>query len=215
MKLTKSLFLQGEAGKLESLYNPKESPKFLAACCHPHPLYQGTMHNKVIVNAANALWELGGAVIRFNFRGVMQSEGKYDEGKGEEDDVQTACEFLLDEYAQSNAPLLVCGFSFGAWVGMKYGSKDERVKYLVGLGLPLRLFDAPYLKTLQKPKLIVWGDKDEYNPMEKISSVIADIAEPKVVEIIDDADHFFTGKLHLMRRTLEQWVSQTVLASNA
>jgi len=211
MKLTQSLFLQGAVGKLESLYNPQPSPKFLAVCCHPHPLYQGTMHNKVIVGAANTLWELGGATLRFNFRGVMASEGKYDNGIGEEEDVKTACDFLLREYAHTNAPLLVCGFSFGAWVGMKHGSKDERVKYLVGLGLPLRLFDAPYLKTLHTPKLIIWGDRDEYNPMEKISSIIGEIAEPKTIEIIDDADHFFTAKLHVMREILGQWVRKTVL----
>lgn len=211
MKLTKSLFLKGSAGKLESLYNPRESPKFLAVCCHPHPLYHGTMHNKVVVAAANALWELGAAVIRFNFRGVMSSDGKYDDGVGEEDDARAASEFLLNEYSALDAPLLVCGFSFGAWVGMKYGSKDERVKYLVGLGLPLRLFEAPYLKTLRKPKLIVWGDRDEFNPMEKVATVIEEIAEPKTVEIIEEADHFFAGKLQAMQDILAAWVKREVL----
>jgi alpha/beta superfamily hydrolase len=171
----------------------------------------GSKNSLVVQAVAGSAQYCQVKIMSFNFRGVMESEGKYDNGIGEEEDVKTACEFLLREYAHTNAPLLVCGFSFGAWVGLKYGSKDERVKYLVGLGLPLRLFDAPYLKTLHTPKLIIWGDQDEYNPMEKISSVIEEIAEPKTIEIIDDADHFFTAKLHVMREILGQWVRKTVL----
>lgn len=211
MKRTQSLFLRGSAGKLEALYNPHPSPKFLAVCCHPHPLYRGTMHNKVVVAAASVLWELGGATLRFNFRGVMSSDGEYDNGVGEEDDARVASEFLLGECSAFDAPLLVCGFSFGAWVGMKFGAKDERAKFLVGLGLPLRLFDASCLKTLRKPKLIVWGDRDEFNPIEQIARFIDDVAEPKTIEIIDDADHFFAGKLQTMQAILAAWVKREVL----
>jgi uncharacterized protein len=212
MKLVKNISLAGDAGKLESIYNPTDDPTFLAVCCHPHPQHHGTMHNKVIAAAAKTLYELGGAVIRFNFRGVMASEGQYDHGTGEMDDVKTAIDFLLGEYARP-LPLVVCGFSFGAWVGAKHTRRDERVSHFIGLGLPLRLFDLPSLETLTIPKLIIWGDRDEYNALDKIQSVLKTIAEPKDVFLIENADHFFAGKLETVQQHLTNWTERYVLES--
>jgi len=96
MKLVQNRFIQGAAGKLEAIFNPVDAPKFLAVVCHPHPLYQGTMHNKVVVTAAKALSNKGGAVVRFNFRGVMESEGVHAGGIGEEDDATAALDFIID-----------------------------------------------------------------------------------------------------------------------
>ncbi|NTW48404.1 MAG: hypothetical protein HGB19_01470, partial [Chlorobiales bacterium] len=184
MKLVKNIFIYGPAGKLEAIFNPQDNPAFLAVVCHPHPLFEGTMHNKVVVTAAKTLSALGGAVLRFNFRGVMQSEGKYAEGIGEAEDVKAAIDFLKSEYPASNVPVIVCGFSFGAWVGLKYSAKDDRVQYLIGLGLPMRMFDTTVLKESKKPKLLIWGEEDELIPIQDALRQAEEIAEPKTVRTV-------------------------------
>ena len=203
----KSKFIPGPAGKLESVLYARESPTFLAVVCHPHPLFQGTMHNKVVVSSAKVLNKLGGAVLRFNFRGVMASDGDYGEGIAEEEDVDAAIDFLTSEYYQHQAPVIVCGFSFGAWVGLKHGAKDDRVGFLIGLGLPLKMFSTIDFMDSAKPKLIVWGDQDEFCPLNEIESFSQQLAEPKTIHIVPEADHFFTGKLNLLTQHIEGWVN--------
>lgn len=211
MKLVKNIFISGPAGKLEAIFNPQDSPAFLAVVCHPHPLFEGTMHNKVVVTAAKTLSALGGAVLRFNFRGVMQSEGKYAEGIGEEEDVKAAIDFLKSEYPQSVVPLIVCGFSFGAWVGLTYGTKDDRVQYLIGLGLPMRMFNTTVLNESRKPKLLIWGEEDELIPIQDALRQAESIAEPKTVRTVPNASHFFTKQLSVMSGHIEAWMNEVVL----
>ncbi|ACF13207.1 conserved hypothetical protein [Chloroherpeton thalassium ATCC 35110] len=210
-KIVKNICINGDAGKLEAIFNPVEKPKFLAVVCHPHPLYQGTMHNKVVVHAAKALASLGGAVLRFNFRGVMASDGAYDNGNGEEQDVKSAVNFLVNEYSADEVPLFVVGFSFGAWVGLKYGAHDDRVQFLIGLGLPLRMFSVEKFMKSTKPKLLIWGDSDELCPMDDVNQLVRSLSEPKEVRIVAKADHFFTGQLQGMTSFLEDWVKQRIL----
>ena len=109
-------------------------PYFAAVVCHPHPLYGGTMHNKVVFRVARALHGLGLPVLRFNFRGTGMSAGEHDFGRGEADDVRAALDYLAEQFP--GRPLLLAGFSFGAWVGLRVGCGDARVAELVGLGLP-------------------------------------------------------------------------------
>ncbi|MBC8043455.1 MAG: alpha/beta hydrolase [Rhizobacter sp.] len=210
MKLVKHLFINGPAGKLQAIFNPAEDAKFLAVVCHPHPQFQGTMHNKVVVSTARTLGDLGGAVVRFNFRGVMESEGIYDGGIGEEDDMRAAMEFILNEYPQTRVPLVAAGFSFGAWVGLKVGATDRRVSALIGLGLPVRMFKTEMLHTCTKPKLLIYGDRDEFNPLEKLLPELEKVSEPKEVHIVSQADHFFAGKLEEMNRLIETWMRSTL-----
>src|SRR5579863_8869759 len=123
----RSLFLAGPAGRLEALFwtSAEVIPKFVAVVCHPHPLYSGTMHNKVVFQAAKSLHKCGAAVLRFNFRGVGKSEGTYDHGQGEQGDVRAAIDYLAAELP--GLPILVAGFSFGSSVGLRVGCGDARV----------------------------------------------------------------------------------------
>src|ERR1700741_511968 len=164
---SKNLFLQGPAGKLEAvLWTPPAGSREIAALiCHPHPVFGGTMHNKVVFQAAKALDSLGIAVLRFNFRGAGLSEGVHDKGWGELDDARTALEFLAAEF--KGVPLLVAGFSFGCWVGMRVGCEDTRVTELIGLGTPVNSSDFTYLETCAKPKLFVHGENDEHGDVRK------------------------------------------------
>jgi alpha/beta superfamily hydrolase len=205
---SRNLFLTGPAGRLEAiLWSPSEgSPPMAALVCHPHPLFSGTMHNKVVYQAAKSLDALGLSVLRFNFRGAGMSEGKHDRGLGERDDVRAALDFLAAEYP--SVPLLVAGFSFGCWVGMRVGCEDTRVTSLIGLGAPVNNADFSYLAHCAKPKLFVLGANDIYGAPDKLKSVVSAAAGENRVVIVDDADHFFVGKLDRVDRAITAWLTE-------
>src|SRR5216684_7463408 len=192
---SKNFFLQGPAGKLEAvLWTPPEvAPEMAALVCHPHPLFGGTMHNKVVFQAAKALDSLGIAVLRFNFRGAGLSEGIHDKGRGELDDVRVALQFLAAEFP--GVPLLVAGFSFGCWVGMRVGCEDARVAELIGLAAPVDGSDFSYLRQCAKPKLFLQGDRDQFGARANLETLVRSLPGTNELVFIADADHFFTGKL--------------------
>ncbi|WP_041855466.1 alpha/beta hydrolase [Candidatus Korobacter versatilis] len=209
----RSFFLEGPAGRLEALLNAgKPDAQFAAVVCHPHPLYGGTMHNKVVYNAMKALRGFGFPVLRFNFRGTELSEGEHDYGAGERQDVQTALEWLKHEFS---LPLIFAGFSFGAAVGLRAACPDPDVKALISLGTPVaaegRSYTYEFLNECAKPKLFVSGDRDQFGPAERLYEVTAAAAEPKRFVLIHGADHFFAGQLESMKSAIEFWVRDTLL----
>ena len=209
----RSFFLQGPAGPLEALLNEGVPPATHAAVvCHPHPLYGGTLHNKVVFHAMKALNTLGFPVLRFNFRGAGLSEGEHDSGNGEVDDVRTALDWLEREY---HLPLIFAGFSFGAAVGLRASCPDPRVQVLIALGTPIspvddRSYDYEFLKSCSKPKLFVSGSRDQFAPKAKLEELVAGIPEPKKLVIIEAADHFFEGRLREMREEVEGWTRELI-----
>ena len=184
------------------------SPAIAALVCHPHPLFGGTMHNKVVYQAAKSLDALGLAVLRFNFRGTGQSEGKHDRGEGERGDVCAALDFLAAEFP--NIPLLVAGFSFGSWVGLRAGCEDARVTALIGLGAPVNNADFSYLAHCPKPKLFVHGSNDVYGAVDKLQAVVAAASGENKIVIVDEADHFFVGKLEKVDAAITNWMSERI-----
>jgi len=204
----RTFFLDGQAGRLEALLNAGASDaKYAALVCHPHPLYGGTLHNKVVYHAMKALHGFGFPVLRFNFRGTGLSEGRHDHGGGEVDDVRTALDWLDNEF---HRPVIFCGFSFGAATGLRAACPDPRVKALVSLGTPVevddRLYRYSFLKECAKPKLFISGDRDEFSPKEKLEQVFAEAAEPKRVVFVEGAGHFFEKKLDQMQAAIREWL---------
>jgi alpha/beta superfamily hydrolase len=204
----RSLFLAGLAGRLEALLWTSSSavPPLLAVVCHPHPLYGGTMHNKVVYRTAKALHSQGATVLRFNFRGVGQSEGAHDNGRGEQDDVRAAIDYLVTEFP--GRPVLLAGFSFGSWVGLRVGCGDDRVQRLMGLGLPVDNVDMGFLQICGKPKLIIQGGNDQFGSRPKLEALFAALPEPKKLAIVEGADHFFTGQLDKVTAAIDAWLDQ-------
>jgi alpha/beta superfamily hydrolase len=205
---SRTLFLDGPVGRLEAmLWTPTRSqPSPLAAVlCHPHPLFGGTLHNKVIYHAAKSLDSLGVPVLRFNFRGAGLSAGEHDRGIGELGDVQAAVDFLAHEFP--GRPLLLGGFSFGSWVGLRVGCSDARVKELIGLGIPVNSSDFSYLENCNKPKLIVHGTQDEHGKWETVESIVARMAGDTRLVFVQDADHFFAGHLDELDRAICDWLA--------
>lgn len=207
----RSLFLDGPAGRLEALLNAgSPGAKYAAIVCHPHPLFGGTLHNKVVFHAMKALNGFGFPVLRFNFRGTGLSEGEHSGGVGEVEDVRAALDWLEREFA---LPIIFCGFSFGAAVGVRASYSDERVQALIALGLPAvsvadRVYDFEFLRESTKPKLFVSGSRDEYGPPGKLEALVDTFAEPKKLVRIEAGDHFFEGRLREMRDAIEAWVRE-------
>jgi alpha/beta superfamily hydrolase len=191
-------------GILEGLLrtpDPGETRAHAAALiAHPHPAQGGTMHNKVVFRIAQALGELGMPTLRFNFRGVGRSTGVYDEGRGEADDLRTALDALAEQFPQT--PLCLAGFSFGAWLALPIGCADERVRQLVGVGVPVRLLRASTLEGCAKSKLIVQGEQDEHGPLADLRPWFDRLPEPKRLSVVPGADHFFTRQQNELREVV-------------
>jgi len=213
----RSLFLDGPAGRLEALLNEGTAGATHAAVvCHPHPLFGGTLHNKVVFHTMKALNAFGFPVLRFNFRGAGLSQGEYDHGVGEVDDVRAALDWLDGEF---HLPQVFAGFSFGAAVGLRVACADARVRAVIGLGLPVtpeaadtgddaRLYTYDFLAQCTKPKLFVSGARDRFSPRPRIEALFASLPEPKKLVLIEGADHFFEGRLRELREAIELWVKQ-------
>ena len=207
----RSLFLAGPAGRLETLLNAG-SPvaTHVAVVCHPHPLYGGTLHNKVVFHAMKALNGFGFPVLRFNFRGTGLSEGEHAGGIGETEDVRSALDWLEREFT---LPVIFAGFSFGAAVGLRTAYSDDRVRALIALGLPAvpvedRVYDFEFLRECVKPKLFVSGSRDQFGPARKLEALVNTFADPKKLVRIEAADHFFEGRLREMREAIETWLRE-------
>jgi len=214
----RSLFLDGPAGRLEALLNAgTPDATHAAVVCHPHPLFGGTLHNKVVFHTMKALNSFGFPVLRFNFRGTGLSQGEHDRGRGELDDVHVALNWLDHEF---RLPLLFAGFSFGAAVGLRAACADARVRAAIGVGTPVapvaaeseqpRVYSLDFLQACAKPKLFVSGARDQFGPRAKLEALVASVPEPKKLVVIEGADHFFEGRLSELREAIEAWVKEAV-----
>ena len=206
----RSIFLLGPAGKLEALLNEgRTDAPFVTLLCHPHPLGGGTMHNKVVYHTMKVFHGFGWPVLRFNFRGTGLSEGEHD-GHAEAEDVRAGLDWLSAEYGK---PILAAGFSFGAAMGLTAACGDSKVHGFAALGLPThaegRNYEYPFLPKCTFPKLFLSGDRDRYAPAEQLRAVVAEAAEPKRLELIPGADHFFVGHLAAMQTALTLWLNDT------
>jgi alpha/beta superfamily hydrolase len=151
------------------------------------------------------------AALRFNFRGVGRSTGRYDNGVGEVEDVAGLIEWLAQRYP--SIPVVVIGFSFGAWVGLGVACRDSRVSAMVGMGIPLNEYDFGFLLKNSKPTLILVGSNDEFCSPETLDSLAKDLPPQTVVHRIEGADHFFSWHLDnaqdLLIQSLQDWRLQT------
>lgn len=197
-----SHLLDGPAGKLEALLEEPEDqpPDEAALLCHPHPLFGGTMHNKVVYRAARALRRRGSAVLRFNFRGVNLSEGLHAEGVGEVEDARAALGWLRERYP--DLPYALAGFSFGARVVSTLGCETAGASRLIAIGFPARGSDVRPLASCAVPKYFVSSTHDEFAPRNEMEALYTGIAEPKQMIWIEAEDHFFRGALDELEETV-------------
>jgi alpha/beta superfamily hydrolase len=202
-----NLFIPTEHGRLDAiLKEPRNQASGVALVLHPHPLGGGTMHNKVVFRAASALNEAGLITLRINFRGVGQSTGEHDEGRGELEDVRAGLQYLADNFPA--LPITLCGFSFGAWVGLEVGISDQRVRNLISIGTPVDKYDFGFLQACRKPILFVQGERDEFGDLNRLRSLVDEIKKNNSsveLHVIQDCGHFFEGHLDELKRVITQW----------
>ena len=206
---SRNLFLPGPAGRLEAvLWTPRhgKQPPLAALVCHPHPLFGGTLHNKVVYQAAKTLGSLGLAVLRFNFRGAGLSAGKHDRGIGERDDVRAALDFLAAEF--SGSQLMLTGFSFGCWVGLRVGCEDARVASLIGIGAPVNDSDFSYLNSCSKTKLFIHGSNDQFGDAKKLRELVRSLPGHNELILVQGVNHFFAGKLDELGAAITAWMQR-------
>jgi alpha/beta superfamily hydrolase len=196
-----SHLLDGPAGKLEALLEEPEdrAPDEACVLCHPHPLYGGTMHNKVVFRIARGLRRRGSVVLRFNFRGVGLSQGKHAEGAGEIDDARAALDWLRARYP--GLPHSLAGFSFGARVVLRLGCAVGGVTRLIAVGFPAG-GETAFLGSCAVPKVFITSTADQYAPRDRMEALYRTIAEPKHVIWIEAEDHFFQAGLDRLEETV-------------
>lgn len=212
--------LRGPAGRLEAVLNEGvDTSTYAALVCHPHPPSGGTMHTRAVYQTMKVFESLGVPTLRFNFRGVGVSEGSYDDGCGEVDDVRAALDWL---YRNLQLRIVLAGFSFGANMSWRAGCGDPRVHGLIGLGMPLeaggRRYSYEFVEQCTQPKLLVTGAEDEFAPRERMEEVMRKAPPPLEMHWIAGAEHFFMGvpgspapKLPQMQEVVRTWVRTTFL----
>lgn len=204
-----NLFVPVGHGRLEAiLKQPRTAAKGVALVLHPHPLGGGTMHNKVVFRAASALNDAGLATLRINFRGVGQSTGEHDEGRGELEDVRAGLDYLAAEF--QNQPITLCGFSFGARVGLEVGISDDRVRNLISIGTPVDKYDFSFLDAVRKPILFVHGDRDEFGSVRGLLDLVNRIKQYNAnvtLRVIEDTGHFFEDHLDELKQAISDWAT--------
>lgn len=209
---------QGPAGRLEALLEmPAErgvtsdglvasgaenGTRAAVVLAHPHPQFGGTMHTKGVYHATKGLARIGCAVLRFNFRGVGKSEGAWDEGNGERDDMRAALDLMSGRFP--GVPLWAGGMSFGSWVGMNVAADDRRVSTLIGIAAPVNKWDFEAVAKSSKPKFFVHGELDEICGFKEINAFYARAADPKELVIIDGSDHLFAGVVSEVGDAMEE-----------
>jgi len=184
----KRIFIQGPCGRLQALYRPFTRPRAAVVVCHPHPQFGGTMHNKVVYWMARAFESLDCSVLRFNFRGVKQSEGHWDEGDGEAADAMSVLDWMHAEH--SDVPLWLAGFSFGAYAGLKAARDDVRVSRLFAVAPAVNLWDFAFMQGEERPLTVVAGTRDKIVPFTAIAAATR-LLPGAVLHTIPEAGHFF------------------------
>jgi uncharacterized protein len=212
------LELAGPAGALEAILDEPATPgtihgtvdagvdaprdvRAAVVFAHPHTEYGGTMHTKVVYQAAKALSRIGCAVLRFNFRGAGASAGAFSNGPGEIDDFRAALDYMNSRYPQ--AAMWAGGMSFGAYAGLTAGTQDPRVTTLIGIALPVSRYDFGAVERSEKAKFFIHGEFDELCPLKDMREFYARCAEPKDLVVIDAADHLFDGKVSQVAEAID------------
>jgi hypothetical protein len=170
---------------------------------HPHSLYGGTMYNQVVETLVRAYQNKGLTTLRFNFRGVGESEGRYGEGRGEKEDVISALRYL---YGLEKSAIELAGYSFGAWVNAHITPSDFSVSGMIMVSPPVAFLDFSFLSSDQRIKAVVAGGRDDIAPADQISHLIATWNPAALLEVIDGADHFYSGKTDILESVLSRLI---------
>ena len=199
----KALTLAGPLGSLDlrlGQHDHRDSERRGFIMCHPHPLYSGTMDNKVVTTLVRGASQQGLDTIRFNFRGVGQSEGEHDHGKGEQDDLAAVVDYAITELGWQK--IYLAGFSFGSGVACLYaGQNPEKVAGLFLIAPAVHHFEAPSTLPFEFESHVYMGDADEVVPFDEVEHWVNLLTPQPHFHIFEEASHFFHGRLIDLKNT--------------
>ena len=202
------VLIQGPSGELELLYrcvDERQAP--VVVICHPHPLHGGTLRNKVVHMLAGGFNELGVHAVRFNFRGVANSAGKFDQGMGETEDLLAVCEWARKTFPGS--PLWLAGFSFGAFVAYR-GFAQAGAERLVLVAPPVSMFEFADISEPGIPWMVIQGQEDEVISADAVTRWVRQHQNAPEYFLHEDTGHFFHGKLNLLKDSLKTGISSVL-----
>ena len=204
----KKITLAGPQGDLEaSVALPDEMADTVAVVCHPHPLYGGTMDNKVVHYTTRALLKVGVGVVRFNFRGVGLSEGQFDNAVGEIDDCMAAVDWLANHFPDHR--LILAGFSFGAYIAACAAARLEPAA-LVSIAPAVNHYDFSIEPEITCPWLLVQGDADEVVPPDAVQTWLQGATQITKTVWMPGGSHYFHGRLVELGDIVSDWIRQTL-----
>jgi alpha/beta superfamily hydrolase len=184
--------------KIEALVEIN-SPRKAIIITHPHPLYGGDMHNPVVDTIRQVYRHKGYTTLRFNFRGTGHSEGRYDDGLGEQIDVRAALEVLRTEGMEQ---IVLAGYSFGAWVNARTVASGLKIDQILMVSPPMAMIDFSDIGFLSGLKLVITGGRDDIAPEDEIEKMMETWNQAARLEVIGPADHFYSGCLNDLARVL-------------
>lgn len=202
-----NLTFDGPAGRLEALLEtPRDGdPVGAAVICHPHPLHDGTMQNKVVHTLSRAFVARNFLAFRFNFRGVGQSEGRFDEGRGELQDALAAAR--LAQQRVPGAPLWFAGFSFGAVIAIRAASESTADGLISVAPAVARVEEYSGLQP-ECPWLVIQGDEDELVDVDDTIAWVNSLDPGPELQVFESTEHFFHGQLVKLRNAVESFVKE-------
>lgn len=195
--------IHGPAGQLEVAVSEPTSDKRSAwgIVCHPHPLYGGTMHNKVVTTLAKTFQGMGVTTVRFNFRGVMRSEGRFDSGQGELDDLLAVIDWVQQQHIKDE--IWLAGFSFGAYIAAKAATQIP-INKLVTVAPPVMHFPMQQIPPIECPWVLVQGERDDVVPPADVFAWAESRYPMPIVLRFPEAGHFFHGQLAELRTQIQE-----------
>jgi len=189
----RKLWIEGPAGRIEAAMRSASPVRAAAVLAHPHPLQGGSLHNPVVFHSDRELNRAGLTTLRFNFRGVGTSEGEYDEGRGEVEDVAAALSWTRGIVPQ--AELILVGYSFGAWCGIRHAATHPKVRALIAIGLPVTSrFPLPELEQLRCPLVVVQGSEDEFGSPADVTALLERCKPDATIRIVEGTSHLFPDR---------------------
>ncbi len=203
----RKLWIEGRAGRLEARLRLAAPSRAVAVIAHPHPLHGGTLHNPVVFHSDRELNRVGLSTLRFNFRGVEDSDGEHDEGRGEEHDVAAAVAWM--RAMAIDVPLIVVGYSFGSLCGIRHAARNRTVAAVIAIGLPVGRYPTDEVSRLDRPVAVVQGGEDSFGSPEEIEPLLKAARPEGRLWVIRGAPHLFPGRAAEVGETVAEaadWV---------
>ena len=208
------VIFNGPEGRLEGRYqHAKRDDAPVALLLHPHPLHGGTMNNKVVYSLYQSFVRQGFAVLRFNFRGVGRSQGRFDNGQGELSDAASALDWMQAQNPNA-ADCWIAGFSFGAWIAMQLMMRRPEISGFISVAPPASMHDFSFLAPCPASGLIVHGDKDEVVPIAAVGKLAQKLGNQKNIKvdyrIVEGGDHFFTDRIDELSGHVDDYLKKAL-----